>query len=194
MTAVPTSALRISAGEYLEGEKLAELRHEFVDGAVYAMAGASRRHNLIATNTLVALANHLRGKPCTPFNSDMKVRLPAEWADAFYYPDVSVSCDPADNHAYYLTRPIVLVEVISPETEQTDRREKRLAYRTIPGVKMYVILEQSRIAATVLRAGETGWQTELLEGASALLAWEPIGLTLPLGALYERTELAPAAG
>lgn len=188
MTAVPQSALRISPEDYLEGEKLAAVKHEYVDGAVYAMAGASRRHNLIATNTLVALANHLRGKSCVPFNSDMKVRLPAEWADAFYYPDVSVSCDPADNHAYYLARPVLLFEVISPETEQTDRREKRLAYRTIPGVKMYVILEQARIAATVLRAAETGWQTDVLEGATAPLVLDPIGLTLSLGQLYERVE------
>jgi Uma2 family endonuclease len=90
MTAVPQTSLRISPEEYLEGEKSASVKHEYVDGAVYAMAGASRRHNLIAGNTFLALGNHLRGKPCVPFNSDMKVRLPAEWADAFYYPDVSV--------------------------------------------------------------------------------------------------------
>ncbi len=142
---------------------------------------------MIAGNVYLALGNHLRDKRCVPFNSDMKVRLPAAWADVFYYPDVSVSCDPADNHPCYLTRPVMLFEVISPETEEVDRREKRLAYRTIPDVKMYLILEQSRIAATVLRAAERGWQAELLEGVSARLALDLVGLTLPLGQLYERT-------
>jgi Uma2 family endonuclease len=88
---------------------------------------------------------------------------------------------------------VLLVEVTSPDTEQIDRREKRLAYRTIPGVKQYVILEQVRIAATVLRVAETGWRTENLEGAVASLVLDSVGLTLPLGQLYERVEFDAAA-
>ena len=118
----------IGADDYLEGEKVAEVRHEFVAGQVFAMAGASEEHNLIAGNVFAALHDHLRGKVCRVFTLDMKVRLYISAAHLFYYPDVLVACEPRDSNRYFKRFPKVLVEVLSPETDRTDRREKSVGY------------------------------------------------------------------
>ena len=87
MTAIPRAADWISPEEYLEGERLAEVRHEYVDGRVYAMAGASDDHNRIAGNIFAELRERLRGHRCEPFINDMKVKIPPAFADVYYYPD-----------------------------------------------------------------------------------------------------------
>src|SRR5262245_26554542 len=107
MTVIAKSADLLTPEEYLEGERYSDVRHEYVDGRVYAMAGASDDHNRIAANLLAFLHAALRGKPCEPFMADMKVKIPSRFADAFYYPDVMVACDPADNARYYRERPWV---------------------------------------------------------------------------------------
>ena len=193
MTAVTKAAGWISPDEYLEGERVAEVRHEYVDGRVYAMAGASDDHNRITRNILTALDNALRGKPCEPFAMDMKVRIPPAFADVYYYPDVLVACDPADNAKYYRERPSVLFEVLSPETERTDRREKAIAYRQIPTLEAYVLVEQDRVAVTVLHRAEPGWRSEVLEGREALLRLPSLGVEIPLDRIYERTTVAGGA-
>ena len=123
----------------------------------------------ITRNILTALDNALRGKLCEPFATDMKVKIPPAFAEVFYYPDVLVACDPTDNAKYYRERPSLIFEVLSPETERTDRREKAIAYRQIPTLEAYVLIEQDRVAMTVLRRADPGWQSELLEGSDALL-------------------------
>jgi Uma2 family endonuclease len=193
MTAVTKAAGWISPDEYLEGERVAEVRHEYVDGRVYAMAGASDDHNRITRNILTALDNALRGKPCEPFAMDMKVRIPPAFADVYYYPDVLVACDPADNAKYYRERPSVLFEVLSPETERTDRREKAIAYRQIPTLEAYVLVEQDRVAVTVLHRAEPGWRSEVLEGRKAVLRLPGLGVEIPLDRIYERTTVAGGA-
>ena len=191
MTALAKSADWISPEEYLAGEKDADVRHEYVNGQVYAMAGATRTHNRIATNLNGQLYNHLRGHRCESFINDIKVRIPPQFANLFYYPDVIVACTPEEEgDEYYLDKPVIIVEVLSDSTEQTDRREKMLAYRQVPSVEIYVLIEQKRIAATVLRRAETGWRSEALEGPDAILLMEPIEFEAPLGTLYERTRLA----
>src|SRR5437899_5049816 len=116
-----------SVNEYLDGERIAEAKHEFVGGHVYAMAGASSEHNLIALGLASVLRSHLRGKPCQVFIADMKVRLLVSETDIFYYPDVLVTCDPRDKERYFKRFPHVLIEVLSPDTDRTDRREKFLS-------------------------------------------------------------------
>ena len=189
MTALAKSADWISPQEYLEGELLSEDRHEYVDGRVYAMAGASDDHNRIAGDLHAELRTHLRGQRCEPFIGDMKVRIPPHFADIYYYPDVVVCCAPSDAARYYREQPAIIIEVLSEGTEHTDRREKMLAYRQIPSVQIYVLIEQQRIAATVLRRGENGWLSEELEGPDAVLRLETIGFETPLRTLYERTGL-----
>ncbi|MBI2928871.1 MAG: Uma2 family endonuclease [Verrucomicrobia bacterium] len=189
MSAVLKPADWISPEEYLEGERFAEVRHEFVDGRVYAMAGASDDHNRIAGNIFGELRERLRGRPCEPFINDMKVKIPPRFAEVFYYPDVLVACDPTDNARYYRERPSFLFEVLSPETENTDRREKAIAYRQIQSVEAYVLVEQQRVAATVLRRAEEGWTVEPLEGPEAVLKLESLGVEIRLRRFYERTSL-----
>ena len=180
----------ISPDEYLEGERSAEVRHEYVDGHVYAMAGASDDHNRIAGNIFAELRERLRGHRCEPFINDMKVKIPPAFADVYYYPDVLVACDPTDNARYFRERPTVLIEVLSTETERTDRREKALAYRQIPTVEAYVLVEQERMAATILRRTEPGWQCHVIEGPGSILKLPGIGVEIPLERIYERTPVS----
>jgi Uma2 family endonuclease len=180
----------ISVEEYLEGERLSEVRHEYVAGYVYAMAGASDDHNRIAGNIFSALHSALRGKRCEPFINDMKVKIPPKIANAFFYPDVIVTCDPKDAAKYFRERPTVIFEVISPDTERTDRKEKALAYGSIETLRAYVLVEQDELKLTVLRpAGDGGWSTQVLHGADAVLDLPEIEAQLPFERIYERTSL-----
>ena len=193
MTALAKRADWISPEEYLADELAAETRHEYVDGQVYAMAGTTKAHNRIASNLHIQLCLHLRGHRCESFINDIKVRIPSQIGTLFYYPDVVVTCAPDEaDDEYYLNEPTIIAEVISDSTEQIDRREKMLAYRQIPTMQIYVIIEQTRIAATVLRRAEQGWRSEELEGPDAILRLEPIEFEAPLRTLYERTQLAVA--
>jgi Uma2 family endonuclease len=189
MTAVAKTADWISPEEFIAGELSSEVRHEYLDGRVYAMAGASDEHNRIARNVLVELANALHGKRCEPFGSDMKIRIPPAFGDAYYYPDVSVSCDPADRAKFYRERPALIVEVLSPETERIDRGEKALAYRHIASLEVYVLIEQDRFAATVLHRADKEWKSEVIEGRDAVLQLPHIGVEIPFERIYERTSL-----
>lgn len=187
MTAIPKTSEQITSEEYLAGEKLAEVRHEYVDGHVYAMAGTSDEHNRILVNLGSELRTALRGKRCEPFTVDVKVKIPPAFADAFYYPDVMVACDPTDNAKYFRERPTVIFEILSPDTERTDRREKAIAYRQISTIQNYILVEQDRLAMTVLHRAEDGWRKEELEGRDARLRLASIDVELSLAAIYERT-------
>ena len=190
MSAVAKTADWISSEEYLEGERASEVRHEYVDGRVYAMAGASDDHNRIAGSVFAELRERLRGRRCEAFITDMKVKIPPAFADVFYYPDVLVVCDPTDNAKYYRELPSLIFEVISPDSERTDRREKAIAYRQIPTIEHYVIIEQDRVALTVLSRAEAGWQSEVVEGLRAVLNLPALGVEIPLERIYERTAAA----
>ncbi len=191
MTAIPKSTFLILPEEYLAGELVSETRHEYIDGHVYAMAGASDDHNRIVVNIVSELRERLRGKRCEPFSNDMKVKIPPEIADAYYYPDVLVSCDPSDNQKYFRERPTVLFEVLSPETERIDRKEKALAYWSISSLKTYVLVEQSRATITVLRRGANGWKPQIIDGLGDVLSLPEIEAEIPMARVYERTSLIP---
>ena len=137
----------ISIADYLEGELTSPLKHEFVDGVVYAMAGATANHNRIATNATVVLGSQLRGKRCQVFNSDMKVRVRMSRSTRFYYPDLSVVCQPNAGNETYQDNPVVIVEVISESTRRVDEYEKREAYLSINSLCVYVLLEPNPSAA-----------------------------------------------
>ena len=152
-----TEKLRpITIEEYLEGEKRSDVRHEYVSGTVYAMAGASGLHNLIALTVASGLRNRLRGPSCHVFMADMKVRVD----DAFYYPDLVVVCGPIDPRAYYQTALTLIVEILYESTEARDRIEKRLAYQRIDSLREYVLVAQDKMRVEVYRRIEDGWQLE----------------------------------
>lgn len=170
--------------DYLEGEELAETKHEYVGGLVYAMAGASVDHNLIAGNVLAALRAHLKGGPCSVFMSDVKVRLKHLENDIFYYPDVMVACDPRDTEKLYRLFPKVIVEVLSKNTERLDRREKFWAYRSAETFEEYVLVAQDKREITVFRKA-SGWQPEVINSADGMLELKSLGFSMALAAVYE---------
>jgi len=128
-----------SINEYLAFEETAFARHEYVGGSLYALAGASARHNEIVTNLVAALRPALRGATCKLYANDMKLRLSDE---VVYYPDLMVVCDPEDRGRYVRNRPCLVVEVLSPSTEATDRREKLFWYRQLRSLQAYVLVSQ----------------------------------------------------
>jgi Uma2 family endonuclease len=189
MSALLASSQLISPEDYLAGELLSEERHEYIAGVVHAMAGASAVHNIISVNLTASLHGHLRGKACVPFNSDMKLRLNFGGDTVFYYPDAMVVCDPTDNATYYRERPVLIIEVLSPQTARVDQREKLLAYRTLPSLEVYVLVDQSRCHVTIYRRA-TDWQPEILTDPADFLTVAALGWSVPLRDLYERTPFA----
>ncbi len=186
---LPAHSPLISAEEYLHGESLAEVRHEYVGGQVFAMAGADERHNRIALNFAFHLRAAARKGPCGVFISDMKVRVREN--DAYYYPDVLLTCDQNDQEALYKTAPCLIVEVLSPTTETIDRREKLAAYRTLPSLRYYILAEQDQRRIEVFWRGEDGeWRHELLmsEGLIELDCGE-LNTALTLEDIYEDVRL-----
>ena len=174
----------VSVEDYLAGEEAGEIKHEYVGGVVYAMAGSTKEHNEIAQNIAFALRSHLKGKSSSVFISDIKVRLEALGEDVFYYPDVMVGCDPRDTQRLFLRYPKVLVEVSSPSTERLDRREKRLAYQTIETLEEYVIVAQDRMEVTIFRRANQ-WKAEIHARSEDLLTFKCLDLSLTLSAIYE---------
>ena len=179
----------ISPEEYLQGELVSEIRHEYFAGEVVAMAGASANHNHIAGNIFGQLYLHLRGKKCAPFMNDMKAHVHARGDDWFYYPDVMVNCDPAGQHKYFCDTPSLIIEVLSPDTEAKDRREKRLAYEMIAPLRTYALVAQERREILIFRRTAEGWSREVLPDAGDVLRVPELDFELSLDAIYERTGL-----
>ena len=178
--------VRMSVAEYFEWEKDGTVRHEYLDGEVYAMSGASRRHNLVSGNLSSHLISRLRGGPCQVFIVDVKVYIEA--LNYFYYPDIVVTCDPEDNDEYFVRRPVLVVEVESPSTSAIDKREKLMAYRKLESLREYLLLSQDSISGELFRRDENGnWWSEQL-GPDSELRLESIDVSLPLASLYEGVE------
>ena len=176
----------ISEDEYLANEELSYGRHEYVDGQVFAMAGATDSHNVITLNVGGHLNRHLRGASCRAYVNDMKAQVKA--INTYYYPDVLVSCGPRNPKAVFTDTPVLIIEVISPSTETTDRREKLMNYRKIPSLREYVLIDQNERCVEIYRRNETGdWVHEILREAGELeLASFPEGrCLLSLDDIYE---------
>ena len=181
----------ITVEDYLAGELVSPIKHEYLGGGVYAMAGARIAHSIIATNALVALGSRLRGKRCRPFNSDTKVRVQLPTHVRFYYPDAQVVCrsNPADYS--YQDEPAVIVEVLSRSTRRIDEGEKKDAYLTIPSLGVYLLVEQDMPAVVAYRRTEHGFAREIYEGLDAIIALPVIGIELPLAEVFETVEFSP---
>ena len=174
----------ISPEEYLEGEKHSEIKHEYVAGHVYAMMETSGAHNLIAGNLYTALRSHLRGGPCRVFFADLKVQI--QRAQAFYYPDIVVSCDPTDSlpSSYCIANPKLIVEVLSSSTERIDREEKLYNYQMLESLQEYILVAQERMEIQIYRRTEQGWDMEIgLQGEQ--IRFISLGLGIPIESIYE---------
>jgi len=186
MTATQQASL-ISEQEYLDGEKISPIKYEYVDGHVYAMAGAHANHNLITGNVHGEIRNHLKGKSCRAYMSDMKVRL--NNGTKYYYPDVLVNC-PAIT-GYFTENPILLVEVLSDSTRRIDETEKRLAYMQIESLEEYVLIAQDFVQIEMIRKSD-GWKSSKYFLGDEV-TFSSIGLTLPVADIYEGVDNADMA-
>jgi len=175
---------RLSVEEYLAFEENSEQRHEYIDGVIYAMCGASRRHELVAGNLFAAIHGHLRGGPCKAHIANFKLRLRIDQKDLFYYPDVMVACGPVAGTSHYLQDPKLVVEVLSPSTESIDRREKFLSYKQIATVEEYVLIAQDSAQIMVYRRAQK-WAPRVHTGPDSIVALQSIGFSLGLGQIYE---------
>ena len=174
--------------EYLESEIQAPCKREFVAGEVYAMAGATARHNRIAGNLYIMLDAATRGTPCEVFMADMKIKVEAH--RAFYYPDVLLACDPGDDQPLYRSRPCLLVEVLSPSTAGIDEREKWHHYRDIPTLRHYLLIDSESRRVRLLSRQDGGWlEQSLAEGEYLVLSCGPVRLEMGLAAIYDRSGL-----
>ncbi len=177
-----------SPEEYLEIEKISPIKHEYVGGEVYAMAGASDPHDTIALNLLTLLRNHVRGSGCRVYTGDMKVRV--EEANAFYYPDGTVTCDPRDRNLVYFKRyPRLIVEVLSSATENFDRGEKFNDYKKLDSLQEYVLVSQDKIQVECFRRDlEGNWLVQTY-GRGEIVQLKSIDFSCAIADLYEDVEL-----
>lgn len=181
----------ISIDDYLAGELVSPVKHEYLGGVVYAMAGARNRHNRIASNALVALGSRLRGRACGAFNSDTKIRVRLPTQVRFYYPDASVICRPNPEDDSFQDEPAVIAEVLSRTTRRIDEGEKKDAYLTIPSLDVYLLIEQDMPAIVAYRRTLTGFVREVYAGLDAVVPLGEVEIVLPLAEVYEAVEFSP---
>jgi Uma2 family endonuclease len=145
----------ISPEEYLEGEKVSEIKHEYIDGQVYAMAGASDAHVTVSMNVSMLLRNHLRGSDCRVYMADMKAQI--DLINRYFYPDVMVTCDTQDKEfEYFKSHPSLIIEVLSESTEGYDRGKKFASYRHLESLQEYVLISQDRMSVECFRRNDEG--------------------------------------
>lgn len=186
MTALQNPRL-ISIADYLDGEEVSAVKHEYLGGSVHAMAGGTNRHNRISTNIVSRLYSQLEGHTCEACNSDTKVRIKCDDHMRFYYPDGMVVCDPNPESDQYHDHPVVVVEVLSDSTRRHDEYEKRDAYLTIPSLRTLIFVESNAPLVTVHRRGADGTITvEQFTNLEAIVELPEIEASLPLTAMYQR--------
>lgn len=186
MTALPKQ--KLTSLEYLEIERQAETRSEFLDGEMFAMSGASRKHGRVAGSAFASLHSQLRGRPCEAFTADMRVRISP--TGLYTYPDIVVVCGEAqfeDAEVDTLLNPALVLEVLSPSTTDYDRGTKFAHYRSLPSLREYLLLAQDRVHAEhfVRQAGDR-WLLSETDDREAVLELASIGCRLALADAYER--------
>lgn len=182
--------------EYLAFERASETKHEFYDGEIFRMAGASEPHNLVVGNTIGALNQALRDTPCRVYPSDTRVRCPSGLRT---YPDVSVVCDEPqfeDDQRDTLLNPRVIIEVLSPSTEKYDRVTKFGHYRGIDSLQEYVLVSQDRQYIEHFARQPEGeqWLWTACNEPAAVLRFPALRCEIPLEEFYVKVPLAPEPG
>lgn len=175
--------------EYLALEEKSPVKHQLIDGHIYAMAGATPDHNRLAAAALSSLYSQLRGKPCEPFGSDQRVRTPS---GSNFYPDVVVACPPLqyDNNGMALLDATVIIEVLSPSTASLDRADKFRHCSSLSSLRHYVLIEQNVVLVEHRFRGDDGqWRIEVLSSREDTLRLPGIDCALSLRELYERIEI-----
>ncbi|HEX7051164.1 MAG TPA: Uma2 family endonuclease [Longimicrobiales bacterium] len=182
-------AERVSPQAYLIRERAAEYKHEYLDGRIRAMSGATRAHNLIVINLARELSVQLKSRPCEVYASDMRVHV--RRTGLYAYPDLAVVCgapELEDEWKDTLLNPTLLVEVLSPATERFDREVKTVEhYRRLDSLAAYLLVAQDAPAIERWARGEDGvWTRNVVRGLDATLALPAIGCSASLGEVYDR--------
>lgn len=182
----------ITPEEYLALERKAESKSEYFDGEIFAMVGASRKHNLITVNITRELSQQLKGKPCEVYSSDMRVRIPN--ANIYTYADLTVACgDPKfeDTHVDTLLNPVLIVEVLSKSTASYDRRQKFAFYRTIDSLTDYILVSQDSFhVEQYTKQADGRWLLADFRSPEDVLQLDSVQCSLALGEIYDRVSLA----
>ncbi|MBZ8179056.1 Uma2 family endonuclease [Oscillatoria salina] len=175
----------ITSEEYLQMEAQSPTKHEYIDGEVYAMAGASDVHVTISLNLASLLRNHVRGTGCRVYISDMKARI--ETKNRFYYPDVIVTCDERDQETtHYKSFPCLIVEVLSDSTEAFDRGDKFADYQTLATLQEYVLINSKRQRVECFRRGDNGlWILQFYTEEESVFQLKSVDFEGSLASLYE---------
>ena len=176
----------ISPQDYLEGERVSPIKHEYRRGHVYAMTGAKKPHIVIGSNLVRLLGNHLLNTPCLVLSSDIKVRL--EEANCYYYPDVAVTCDERDTGSTedFILYPSLVVEVLSSSTAAFDRGDKFADYQTASSLQEYVLITQSEIKIECFRVNAEGnWVSQTYRQGDELELMS-IGFGCPIAEVYQK--------
>jgi Uma2 family endonuclease len=176
---------RVSPEDYLALERRSETRSEYLDGEIFGMTGASRRHNLLAGNLYTAFRTQLRPKGCEVYFSDMRVKVPA--TGLYTYPDVVVCDEPQfeDAEVDSLLNPQVIVEVLSKSTEDYDRGTKLMHYRTLPSLAEYLLVSQDRVHVEHYLHQSDGWLLTDTDRREDIVELPSVGARLPLADLYD---------
>ncbi len=186
----------MTEAEYLSFERASEQKHEFLNGHIYAMSGASRAHNLITNYTSATLINQLQGRPCEVYPGDMRIKVEA--TGLYTYPDISIVCGEvqlADNEFDTLLNPGLIIEVLSPSTESYDRGKKFHHYQQLESLQEYVLIAQDnpRIER-FLRQNHGNWLLNNVVGLDASLQLESINTHLALANVYQKLTFEPEDG
>ncbi len=177
--------------EYLTMERSSEQKHEYFNGDIFAMSGASERHNVIFSNLFGELAYKLKGNPCRPFGSDLRIHIPEN--TLYTYPDISIICrdivtDQKDDDN--VIQPSILIEILSPSTKNYDRGTKFKLYRDIPSLKEYILIDSEAISVEIFHLHENGhWQLDEYKNPDEFLKLFTIEFEITLKEIYQGTKL-----
>jgi Uma2 family endonuclease len=188
---------RLTAAEYLAIERAAEQKSEFFAGEMFAMAGASREHNLIAANVTRVLGNQLMGRPCELYPGDMRVKVSP--TGLYTYPDVAVVCDEPvfeDAQVDTLLNPTLIIEILSTTTEAYDRGGKFVHYQQIDSLQEYVLISQDqlRLERYVRQPGSQEWLLVGMSDAQGIVSLDSIGCKLASAEVYAKVKLPEGEG
>ncbi len=183
---LPKLKPKISAQDYLEGEKISQIKHEYLDGEVYEMAGTSIRHNRIIRNLLSRLNEKLDGSDCETFFVDIKVYV--KKLNRYYYPDLLVVCGEINQNEHFTNSPLIIIEILSPSTALTDRREKMFAYKEIESLVEYILIEQNKIYAEIYRRRTDGLWSWIEFDENEEIEFDSIGFKMRMTDVFKGIE------
>ena len=184
---LPQIECPISAEDYLAWEREQPTKSEYFRGEIFAMVGASRKHVTITMNLVAALMSALEGSPCRVYAADMKLRLLED--EAYFYPDVLVTCDASDHRAdQFMSTPTVVIEVLSPSTASFDRGDKFAAYRRVPSLREFVLVDaETRSVERYTRIDNDIWQLRDIAPETPLTL-DSLDVAIPWGRLFQNLD------